>query len=352
MKETILGLFTLALGTIMACAPPPSEMAVNRWLLCEECNRGELDSVVRFGDQAVGQLVRALDGPSASERAWIRQQSADRYAQLQPLAFADSARYVSHYDSNFVASYQAHAATALGVIGTAHARAALHRAMRNDSNYRQDVIRTLSRAAPVRLGVVTGNGQAAPPDSLVRVNPTVRVVDSVTGRPLAAVGVTFTVRLGRGRLGDSVAPADSVVLRRTNGNGLASVRWALGSGPDSANVLNAETFRRSVTLHATSHGPVPRLVFTVQPSSGKVGQPLVPAIRLVILDAWNRRDSTFTGTASANILGTGVATTSPVVAGQVEFSNLIAQSQGAGIQISVEVAGATPAVSQPFDVVP
>jgi hypothetical protein len=352
MKGSIVGLFALGLWAVTACAPPPSQMAVNRWLLCEECNRGELDSVVQFGDGAVGQLANALDGPSTRERAWIHQQSADRYRELNPATIVDSIRYVSHYDSNFVATYQAHAATALGGIGTPYAREALHQAMRNDTSYRQDVIRAFSRAAPVRLGVVTGNGQAAPRDSLVAINPTVRVVDSVTGQPLVGIGMTFTVRLGSGRIGDSVPVADSVVVRRTDGNGVASVPWLLGSGPDSANVLSAETFRRSVTLYATSHGLVPRLVFTVQPGNLTLGQPFAPAVRLVVLDARNRLVTTFTGPATASILGTGVMTTEQVVAGKVELSNLIAQNQGTGFQIRVEVPGATPAESQPFDVAP
>jgi hypothetical protein len=340
------------LVALTACAPPPSEMAIDRWLRCEECNRGELDSVVAFGSQAVGRLVGALDGPSAAELAWVHQQSVDRYTRLRPAAFGDSSRYLGHYDSNFVASYQAHAAIALGRIGTPEARAALHQAMRNDSVFRHDVLRSLSRAAPIVLAAVDGNNQGAPFDSLVRVNPTVRVADSVTGQPLAGIGVTFMVRSGGGRLAKSGSPADSAVVQRTSGNGLASVRWQVGPGPDSANVLRAESFRQSVTLHATSHGFDRRLAFIAQPANGTEGQPLAPSIRLVLLDAWDQRDTTAIGTAVANIIGTTIGATGQVIAGQVEFPNFVMTGHGTGFRMIVRMLNVTPAISLPFDVGP
>jgi hypothetical protein len=331
------------LAALTACAAPPSETAARRWLRCEECKRGELDSVVRFGDQAVGVLASALDGPPASERASVRRQSEDRYARLHPAAFSLT-RYVSHYDSNFVAHYQAHAMVALGAIGTPAARAALHQAMQNDSIYRRDVIRALSRAAPIALDTAAGGNQAAPRDSLVRVEPGVRIRDSVSGQPLANILVRFTVDSGGGDVADS--------LRRTGPNGVASVPWTLGPGPDSLNVLRAEAFRRTILFRVTSHGLTPRLVFAAQPVNGTQGQPLLPGIQVLVLDAWDQRDTTFGGTAQARIMGTADTVSGPIVKGAVNFPNLVPSAPGAAVRIRVQAAGATPAVSEPFDVVP
>jgi hypothetical protein len=60
-------LFALALA-LAGCDRLTSaeEAKVRRWLLCEECAEGELDSVVALGDRAVGCWARPADRrPSA-----------------------------------------------------------------------------------------------------------------------------------------------------------------------------------------------------------------------------------------------------------------------------------------------
>jgi hypothetical protein len=329
----------LALAT---CPPPPEKAVIDRWLLCEECISGELDSVIALGDDATDMLRMALlKGPPSSDREHIRRHAASRYTRLRSPLVSPS-RWVDQYESNYVEHYQSHAATALGRIGTPAARAALFEAMQRETRYGRDARRALARAAPLALAVAAGDSQAAPLDSLVLVDPTVALRDSVTGQPLPNVRVVFSVDSGGGR-------ADSV--RRTGANGLASVHWSLGPGPDSTNVLRAETFRRSVLFRATSHGFTPRLVFTVQPTNGTQGAPLLPGVRLKVVDAWDRVVSTFSGTAFANLVGTSIVESSPVVNGEIDFSSLVVPAIGT-FRIKVLLAGTTPTVSQSFDVVP
>jgi hypothetical protein len=335
----LAGLF-VALG---GCGPTESEQAtVRRWLLCEECNRGELDAVAALRDRVTPMLADALKGPPRSGREHVRRQAEDRFKRLVSPAFTSSA-YVAHYDSNYVATYQAHAAIALGRIGTPAARAVLLAAMQNDSVYRYDVIRAFATAAPVSLDTAAGASQAAPRDSAVRIDPAASLFDTVANRAVPDIRVAFTVDSGGGKVTDSI--------RRTGGNGIASTHWTLGTGPDSVNVLRATTFRRSVTFRAIGHGLTPRLAFAAQPVNGTQGQPL-PAIKVLVLDAWDQKDTTFSGTAQAVIIGTGASAAASVAKGIVDFPSLVPTVSGAGFQIRVQTVGATPAVSEPFDVAP
>ncbi len=346
MTSAGLRILPVLVVALTACHPTSTERAtVRRWLLCEECNRGELEAVVRLGDDVTGMLTNALlDGPPRSGRVHIQRQAEDRYKRLrspQPLTLA---AFVSHYDSNYVANYRAHAATALGRIGTEDAYTALFEAMRRDSLHRRDVLRALAAAAPISLDTVAGAVQGAPVDSFVRIDPAVILRDTSTGAPIANVTVVFTVDSGGGRVTDSV--------RRTDTSGVASTRWALGDVPDSFNLLRAASIRRSVTFRATAHGLTPRVVFVVQPSNVTQGQPITPGVRVAIVDAWDQRDSTFAGTAQLIVTGTGLSQIRPVVGGEATFDALVPNFTGTAFQISVEVSGATPAFSNPFDVTP
>jgi hypothetical protein len=332
------------LVALAACHPTRSEQAiVRRWLLCEECNRGELEAVVALKDHVTGMLAEALKGPSASGREHIRRQAQERFERLASPSFTSSA-YVAHYDSNYVASYQAHAAIALGRIGTSAALAALYGAMQQDSLYGYDVIRAFAAAAPISLDTAAGASQAAPRDSVVRIDPAVLLHDSVTGQAVPNVRVVFTVDSGGGKVTDSIA--------RTGANGMASTQWTLGPGPDSVNVLRATAFRRSVMLRAVGHGLTPRLVFAVQPSSVTQGSPIVPAVEVLVLDAWDGRDSSLVGTAEASVIGTAYTVTVPVVKGFIDLSTVAPNVAGAALRLKVALTGATPVVSDPFDVAP
>jgi hypothetical protein len=341
----LAGLAAAQIMALTACHPTGAEKAViERWLLCEECTSGELQAVVALGDHATGRLDKALrEGPSRSDRERIRRHAQSRYAKLRT-RLVTLASWVNHYDSSYVAHYQAHAATALGRIGTTRARQALLEAMQRDTVYWLDVRRALALAAPVLLAATRGDSQGALPDSFVRVTPTIVLRDSATGQGLPDVRVVFRVDSGGGRVTDSV--------RRTDAQGLASVGWQLGPGPDSFNVLRASAFRTTVRFHATGHGVTPRLVFLVQPSNGKRGLPISPAVRVAVVDAWDQRDTTLTGTVEAVIVPSGYTVTGPADSGRVDLPPMIPVASGNGFQIVARLTGASKAVSAQFDVAP
>jgi hypothetical protein len=343
----LAGLAAAQVAALAACGPTGAEKSVvERWLLCEECTSGELNAVVALRDRATGRLDQALrDGPSDADRKRIGQHAESRYARLvarSPQRVTKLA-WIDHYERSFVAHYQAHAALALGRIGTTRARKALLEAMQHETAYAPDVRRALGQAAPVVLAPVQGDSQSAPPGSFVRKPPTVIARDSATGQPLPDIRVTFRVDSGGGS-------ADSV--RRTNAQGLASVRWALGPGPDSLNVLRASAFRARLQFTATAHGPRPRLVFAVQPSDVGRGQPITPAVRVLVLDAWDQRDTTLHGTTEAVIVPGGQTVTGTADSGRVDLPPIIPTTAGSGFQIIARLTGATEAVSAAFDVAP
>jgi hypothetical protein len=253
--------------------------------------------------------------------------------------------WVNHYDQSFVAHYQAHAAIALGRIGTPRARAALLEAMQHETAYAPDVRRALGRASPVVLAPTQGDSQSAPPGAFVRIPPTVVARDSATGQPLPNIRVTFRVDSGGGTASDSV--------RLTNAQGVATVRWTLGPGPDSLNVLRASAFRARFRFYATAHGATPRLVFAVQPSNVTRGQPITPPIRVVVLDAWGRPDTTLNGSGGEALITPGGPSVSGTAdSGRVDFPPIIPVIAGTGFRIKAHVPGATDAVSEAFDVAP
>jgi alpha-tubulin suppressor-like RCC1 family protein len=163
-----LGLTAVLLA---ACGPTVADgvretdrTAVRRWLLCEECVRGELDSLTDPArrDRAVPLLAQALAGPSLRRRENVRHQLEEIYQQLATRA-ANQGRalprtlddYVAHHLSNYVAVYQTRAVVGLVEIGTPEARAALDdavaRVRTGERIYRGDVLQELNRAT----GVVT-----------------------------------------------------------------------------------------------------------------------------------------------------------------------------------------------------
>jgi len=337
---TLLGLAIV----LAACHPTAAERnTVRRWLLCEECSEGELDAVVALGDRVTGELGTALQGPPASGRENVRNQAIAMLRRSPNVSMSSQQQYVNRFVANYVATYQSRSAVALGQIGTPKAHAILLQALQSDTAYRDDVLQALGAAAGLSLSRFAGDSQSAPLDSFVLVKPTVLVRDSTTGQPLGNVLVVFRVDSGGGRVVDSV--------QRTSPNGLASVRWRLGA-TDSINVLRAVAAGRLVRFHAAGHGFTPRIVFTTQPSNGRINQPIVPTVRVAVLDPWGRQDSTFSGSALVSVPGTAFSLAQPIVAGQAGIPGLILNFTGTGFRFRVTAIGATPALSEPFDVTP
>lgn len=165
---------TLALTLALTAACGRDER-VHSWLVCLDCLDGELDSVVVQG--AVDDLGDALlEGPSAALQTNMRRQFQHDYRQLAEYAAAhpedslpvgSESEYVGRLLSNFVATYQARGAYALGRIRTPAALDLLRAVLERDSlrdyppsgPYRADVLEVVSEA----LG--PGPGQMPPPSA-------------------------------------------------------------------------------------------------------------------------------------------------------------------------------------------
>jgi hypothetical protein len=329
--------------TLTACHPTPEERRViKRWLLCEECREGELKAVVALQDHATGALGDALKGPSAENRDNIRRQAEAMFARI-PSTSLSPQEYVNHYLDNYVATYQSRAAVALEAIGTTKARAILLDALRTDSLSRPDVLRAIGAANQIVDSTVVADTQNAPVDSFVRVNPALYVRDSVSGQGRAGVRVLFRIERGSGLALDSV--------QRTDTAGRVEVRWRMGH-LDSLNVLRAEVAGRSIRFFASSHGLSPRVVFAVQPHDGHPLQPILPVVRVAVVDAWGDTAVALNGSAELSVVGTGFSVVRPLSAGVAEFPGLILHLTGTGFRLRVAVAGATPGLSQAFDLLP
>ena len=268
------------------------------------------------------------------------------YARLSSPPLAQQV-YARHFVDNYVATYQSRAAIALGLIGTPRAQAILLKAARNDTTSREDVLRAIGAAAPIALAVAAGDSQSAPADSTVRIDPSVLVTDvrdSAAPRPLADVRVVFRVESGGGRVG-----ADSV--QRTSANGTAAVRWQLGPGVDSVNILRVVAAGRTIRFRATGRGFTPRLAFVVQPHDGRRGQPMDTVV-VAALDAWDQQAANFNAAVDLTVPGTPFSLIQPTSAGAAFFPGIVLNFTGTGFRFRATAAGAAEALSAPFDILP
>lgn len=338
-----LALGTLAIALTACDSPKPAEeRAIRRWLLCEECVEGELDSVVALGSRGEKAMRRALKGPPDDRLANMRRQAEAMYARI-PNPGISRQKYVEHYTGNYVASYQSRAVVALTRFNTPSAHAALVDALRNDAPYRQDVRRILGKSVGAVSTVVAGDSQHAPLDSLVRVDPTILVRDSITARALSNVRVIFRVDSGGGRVIDSV--------RFTDGEGKAAVRWQLGPS-DSVNVVAVLAAGQTLRIRALGHPYGNRVVFLMQPNNARIGQPIPPPPRIAVQDAWGTTQSSFNRDAVVSVQGTNTQAAYNIVGGLATISDLRVFSPGSGFRLRVSIAGVPPASSARFDVTP
>jgi hypothetical protein len=113
-----------------ACTPDtPSALPdarVMRWMQCQECRSGELDSVVTMGPAAVTDLRRLLlDGPPLE---FVTRVDSALRAPLSPLPGVPAvapAPVTAIVLEDFRSMYRVRAAQALGAIGGSDARLAL-----------------------------------------------------------------------------------------------------------------------------------------------------------------------------------------------------------------------------------
>ena len=344
----------LASGLTACASNPPDtallpgvDVAIRRWLLCEECSEGELKSVLAYGDRAVDPLKEALDGPPQERMENMRRQAIYLYARATDDTIAQ-ARYAERSVANYVATYQRRAVVALDSIDTPLAHQALIDAVRQ-GGYRDDVLRLLGEAASTVLSRVQGDSQHAFYDSLVSIDPTVEVRDSASQAVLGDVRVRFLVDSGGGSLTD----ADSL----TNAAGRASVRWRLGAADsvtDSVNVLRASAAGRSVRFRAFGRPVALRLVFLVQPTSTRRGEPMVPPVRIAVQDAMGTTQVTpgHPGEIRVDVVGTSINMIANLVDGVAELSGLEILTLEHGLRLRATRLNTVTAVSDTFSIVP
>ncbi len=149
---------------------------------------------------------------------------------------------------------------------------------------------------------------------------------------------------------------------------------AAASGVAAFSGLSLDKAGNGYTLSATTPGlpgatsapfdifpeSATRLAFTTQPSNAVAGEPIAPAVVVVVQDAQGNTVPDFTGnvtmeltagtgTAGANLRGTR---TVAAVGGVATFSTLNVNRSGTGYTLSVRSSGLTGATSTPFDVAP
>jgi hypothetical protein len=332
---------------------------ITRWLLCEECTEGELDSVLVSGDSAIDPLASALQGPPKEGIENMRRQIEAMYDRTPDMSLAKDP-YVNYYLANYTALYQRRAAVALDSINTPRADSVLTDALHR-GGYRADVMRVIGRS----IGIDSGALRHGPVDSartptvgisaisdsgafqhgalgaFVRVNPTVLVRDSSSGKALSGIHVRFQVDSGGGTVDDSAT---------TDASGRASVRWRLGAS-DSVNVLSAFVAGEVVRFRALGHPAGLRLVFLTQPTDVRDRERMTPPVRIAVHDEWGAQVPLNDPDGVTVIVeGSRTRATIPIVNGIADLSDLRFIGRGR-VRITARGLG-TVAYSAPFEIRP
>jgi hypothetical protein len=129
----------------------PDRERVLRWLQCEECTEGELDSVRSLGSkpETVDTLSEdLLAGPADYRRANVKEQFESLYTDDSLDAVSEGsqpsltrAEYVNEYLDNFINLYRVRAARALAEIGGPKAKAVLDSAVSGYARTPGDTLR-------------------------------------------------------------------------------------------------------------------------------------------------------------------------------------------------------------------
>ena len=78
-SSTLVLLRFLALALIGSLAACVHNRAIDRWLMCDECMEGELDSVVALESGAVERLTNTLGGPPPDRAENMRRRFSASY---------------------------------------------------------------------------------------------------------------------------------------------------------------------------------------------------------------------------------------------------------------------------------
>jgi hypothetical protein len=248
-----------------ACGLTSAEKeTIYQWLVCDECNTGELDSVDSLGNDAVGELSKTLYGPSQAELRNMRAQYSVNYARVVQQAgalavAATEADYVAHYLGLLIAMYQSRSARALARIDTDKANDVLRDALEHSDDFGPGVLEEIRRALVRSLTISAGNNQTAVVGSVLPVNPAVVARDD-RGDPVTGLSLTFTP-------GPNSGIVSQVVVRTDTITGTASGSWTLGTTP-GAQTLVVHSGSDTVVVTATAT-PAPGPVLSYSTGSGQ-----------------------------------------------------------------------------------
>jgi hypothetical protein len=211
-------------------------------------------------------------------------------------------------------------------------------------------IRIVTLGTP-QIALSAGNNQSALAGSAVSIPPSVVVTDA-QGNRQAGVTVTFAVTSGGGTITGATAVTDS--------SGVATLgSWTLGTTAGT-NTLSATCngFAGSpLTFTATGLvGPIAQLAYATQPSTVVPGQPISPAVTLLVEDANGNIVTTDNSTVTIAIGNNPAAatlggnTTVQVVNGRATFTGLNLNTFGTGFTLIASDGNLPALTSQPFDV--
>lgn len=197
-------LATILIAGCYRVCPKMEEHRIDRWLTCDECIDGERAAVLAMGQEAVPALKAALVGPSDARREVMKAKFADSYS-VSPIAGLSQSAYVDSLHSNYVATYQKRAATALGDIGGSEAVAALQQAVQDSASrsYRTDVVQVVT-FVNARLSFPHFGGTIRP--GRVSFGDTITVV-AAQGRPFSGISSASIV--------DAAFPPAQIPQRRS-----------------------------------------------------------------------------------------------------------------------------------------
>lgn len=201
---------------------------------------------------------------------------------------------------------------------------------------------TLAAGAANTIAANSTLAQTATAGTNVASAPSVLVTD-VSGNPVNAVNVTYTVASG----GGTIAPA-SPALVATNGSGLAALTsWTLGgtAGPNSVTATAAVPNGSPVTFTADGTvGPASQVSVTGVPANSRSGLAFTGPVVATVRDAGNNAVSGRTVTATLTGAGDLLGTTSGVSdgSGQVTFAGLGIASTTLGSRTLTFTVGAGP----------
>jgi|JI6StandDraft_1071083.scaffolds.fasta_scaffold114842_2 hypothetical protein len=123
IRLLILFVLLATLGSAQPAKPSFVEIqrSIVRYMECIECQSGELDTIIKKGDDALPYLEAILmRGPSGGRKEAYRQKLREDYAALEAynksndkLKVLTPTQYESYYLSNFINTYRIRAAIAM-----------------------------------------------------------------------------------------------------------------------------------------------------------------------------------------------------------------------------------------------